>query len=62
MVALNELPGRDQVRALFLAQAYQGAECLTQLDGEGVVVDVDVRHEEVADVAQLVSDLPQPGG
>ena len=37
-------------------------ERLAQLDRQRVVVDVDVGHEEVADVAQLVADLAQPRG
>ena len=37
-------------------------ERLAQLDRQGVVVDVNVGHEEVADVAQLVADLAQPRG
>ncbi len=49
--AVDHIPDRDQVRSLFLAEEDHAAERLAQLDGEGVVVDVDVGHEEVADVA-----------
>ena len=50
-VAVDHLPGRDQVGAFLLAQADHAVERLAQLDRQGVVVDVDVGDEEVADVA-----------
>ena len=62
VVAADHFPGGDQVRALLLAQRDQAAEVLPQLDGERVVVDVNVGHEEVADVAELIADLPQRRG
>ena len=60
--AVDQFPGRDHVRALFLAQRDHAVKRAPQLYRQGVVVDVNVGDEEVADVAELVSDLPQPRG
>ena len=57
--AVEHLPGRQHVGALVLAERDQRAELAPQLDREGVVVDVDVGDEEVADVAEPVAELSQ---
>jgi hypothetical protein len=60
--AVGRLPGRDHVRALLLAERDHVVKLTPQLDRERVMVDVDVGDEEVADIAELVADLPQRRG
>ena len=60
--AAGHVVQRRYVSALALAQRDDVAEGLPQLHREGVMIDVDVGDEEVPDVTQLVTDLPQPLG
>ncbi len=56
----GHLVHRGDVGPLALPQADHVVQGLPELDREGVVVGVNVGDEEVADIAELIADLPQP--
>ena len=57
----GHLVHRSNVGPLALPQADHVVQGLPELDREGVVVGVNVGDEEIADIAELIADLRQPG-